>query len=69
MLKMLEKIGSQRPIHIISRSRNQNPNYKTSTEIKPIDKYKRLVVIFDDKLGAWNCSQIEEFFTRGDMRI
>ena len=33
MLKVLEKIGNKRPIHIITRSPNQYPNYKTSTEI------------------------------------
>ena len=65
MLKVLEKIGNKRSIHIITRSPNQYPNYKTSTEVKPINKYKRSVVIFDDMLGARNCSQIDEFFTRG----
>ena len=40
MLKVLEKIGNKRPIHIITRSLNQYPNYKTNTEIKPIHKYK-----------------------------
>ena len=65
MLKVLEKIGNKRPIHIITRSPNQYLNYKTSTEIKPINKYKVSVVIFDDMLGAKNSSQIDEFFTRG----
>ena len=65
MLQVLEKIGNQRPIHIITRSPNQYPNYKTSNEIKPINKYKGSVVIFDDMLGAKNSSQIDEFFTRG----
>ena len=65
MLKVREKIGDQRPIHIITRSPNQYPNYKTSNEIKPINKYKGSVVIFDDMLGAKNSSQIDEFFTRG----
>ena len=65
MLKVLEKIGNKRPIHIITRSPNQYPNYKTSNEIKPINKYKGSVVIFDDMLGAKNSSQIDEFFTRG----
>ena len=65
MLKILEKIGNQRPIHIITRSPNQYPNYKTSTDIKPINKYKGSVVIFDDMLGARNSSQIDEFFRRG----
>ena len=65
MLKVLEKIGCQRPIHIITRSPNQYPNCKTSNEIKPINKYKGSVVIFDDMLGAKNSSQIDEFFTRG----
>ena len=65
MLKVLEKIGNRRPIHIITRSPNRYPNYKTSTEIKPIIKYKGSVVIFDDMLVAKNSSQIDEFFTRG----
>ena len=65
MLKVLEKIGNKRPIHIITRSPNQYPNYKTTTEIKPINKYKGSVVIFDDMLEARNSSQIDEFFTRG----
>ena len=65
MLKVLEKIANQRPIHIITRSPNQYPDYKTSTEIKPINKYKGSVIIFDDMLGAKNSSQIDEFFTRG----
>ena len=65
MLKVLEKIDTKRPIHIITRSPNQYPNYKTSSEIKPINNYKGSVVIFDDMLGARNSSQIDEFFTRG----
>ena len=65
MLKILEKICNKRPIHIITRSPNQYPNYKITTEIKPINKYIGSVVIFDDMLGARNCSQIDEFFTRG----
>ena len=65
MLKVLEKIGNKRPIHIITRSPNQYPNYKTTNEIKPINKYNGSVVIFDDMLGAKNSSQIDEFFTRG----
>ena len=65
MLKVLEKIDNQRPIHIITRSPDQYPNYKTSNEIKPINKYKGSVVIFDDMLGSKNSSQIDEFFTRG----
>ena len=59
------KIGDKRPIHTITRSPNQYPNYKTSNEIKPINKYKGSIVIFDDMLGAKNSSQIVEFFTRG----
>ena len=65
MPKVLEKTGNQRPIHIITRSPNQYPNYKTSNEIKPINKYKGSIVIFHDMLGAKNCSQIVEFFTSG----
>ena len=65
MLKILEKMDNKRPIHIITRSPNQYPNYKTSNEIKPINKNKGSVVIFDDMLGARNSCQIDEFFTRG----
>ena len=65
MLKILEKLGNKRPIHIITRSPNQYSNYKTSTDIKPINKYKGSVVIFDDMLGAENSCQIDDFFTRG----
>ena len=65
MLKRLEKICNKGPIHLITRSPNQYPNYKTTNEIKPINKYKGSIVIFDDMLGARNSSQIDEFFTRG----
>ena len=65
MLKILEKIGNKRPIHIITRSPNQYTIYKTSEEVKPVSKSKGKVVIFDDMLGAKNSSQIDEFFTRG----
>ena len=65
MLKVLEKKDNKKPIHIITRSPNQYPNYETSNEIKPINKYKGSVVIFDDMLGAKNSFQIDEFFTRG----
>ena len=64
-LKMLEKIGNKRPIQTITRSRNQYPKYETNNEIKPFDHYKRSVGVFDDILGAGNCSQIDEFYTRG----
>ena len=62
---MFEKKGSQRPIHMITRSPNQYPNYETSNKTKPINKYKGSVVIFDHMLGPRNSSQIEEFYTRG----
>ena len=65
MLKILGKIGNQRPIHITTRSPNQYANYKTSNEIKLLNKYKGSVVAFDDMLEARNSSQIDEFFTRG----
>ena len=65
MLKTLETTGQKRCIHIITRPFNQYPNYKTSIDNKPVDKYKGLVVNFDDMLGARNSSQIYEFFTRG----
>ena len=44
MLKVLEKTGTKRTLHIISRSPNQYPNCKTSTEIKTANKYKGSVV-------------------------
>ena len=65
MLKILEEIGNKKPIHIITRSLNQCPNYKTGNEIKPINKNKGSVVLFDDMLGARNSSQADEIFTRG----
>ena len=66
MLKtLLQKIGNKGPFHKITRYPNQYPNYKTSTDIKPIDKYKGSLVIFDDMLGARNCSQMDEFSTKG----
>ena len=65
MLEVLQKIGNKRPIHVITRSPIQYPNYKTNTENKPINKYKGAVVLFDDMLGVRNCSQIDEYFTRG----
>ena len=65
MLKIREKIGNKRPIHIITRSPNQYPNYETNTDIKPTNKYKGSVFIFDDMLGAKNSSQLDEFLTRG----
>ena len=64
MLKILAKIGNKRPIHIITRSPNQYPNYKTNKEIKPIKNYKGSVVVFDDVLGAQNSSQVNDFYTR-----
>ena len=48
------KNSDKRPIHIITRSPNQYPNYKTTIEIKLINKYKGLVVIIDGMLGARN---------------
>ena len=56
MLKILEKKCSQRPIHIITRSPNQCPKNKTSIEYEPINKHKGSVIIFDEMLGARNCS-------------
>ena len=61
---MLEKKGNRRAIYIITRSPNQYPNYKSSSENEPIHKYKGSVVIFDDMLGARNSSQIDENFMR-----
>ena len=33
MLKVLEKLGNKRPIHIITRSPNQYPNYKQTMKL------------------------------------
>ena len=65
MLKILEKTVNKRLIHVITRSPNQYPNYKTNNEIKPTNKYKGSVVNFDDMLGARNSSQKDEFLTTG----
>ena len=62
---MIEKKGNRRTIHIITRSANRYPNYKTSNGIKPKNKNKGSIVIFDEVLGARNSSQIDEFYTRG----
>ena len=56
MLKVVERIGNRRPIHMITRYTNPYPIYKTSNEIKPINKYRGSIVIFDDMLGARNSS-------------
>ena len=62
--KWLEKVDNQRPVHIKTRSPNQYLKYKTSNEVKPINKYKESVVFFDDMLGAGNSSQIDDFYPR-----
>ena len=61
----MKKIGSERPIHIITQSPNQYSNDKATIDIKPKDKYKGSVDIFDDMLGARKSSQIDKFSTRG----
>ena len=65
MLKLSEKIGCKRPIHKITRTLRQYRNFETEFESKPKDSYKVSVVKFDDRLGARNSSQIDEFFTTG----
>ena len=66
MLKILEKIGRKRRIDIIlDQSPGQYPNYKTTTDMTSKDKYKRSVVVFDDKLRARNSSQIDELLKKG----
>ena len=65
MFKKPGKIGNKRPIRMITQSCNQYPNNETSNDIKPINKYKGSVVVFDDMLGARNSSQGDEFLTRG----
>ena len=65
MLKTLEKIGNKRPIQIIIGSANQNPNYKTRIDVKPIDTYIGSVVILNDMLEARISSEVDEFFKQG----
>ena len=66
MLKRLEEEVNQRPIEKpITQFLNQYPKFRTSNEIKPLNKYKGSVLVFDDMLGARNSSQIDEFFNRG----
>ena len=65
MLKILEKIVNQRPIIEITRSPNQIPKFKTSNEIKPINKCRGSVVNFGDVIGARNSSQKIGLFKRG----
>ena len=65
MLKILAKISNKRYIHIMTKSPDQYPKYKTTNEIKTIDKNKGSVVIFDNMLGGRNSSQRDDFFTRG----
>ena len=69
MLKVLEKRSNKKPIHILTRSPSQYPNYKTSIHIKSMDKNEGSVVIFDDLLGPRNSSQKDECFTRGRREI
>ena len=64
MLKKLEGKFVIRSVQKITRSPNHYPNYKTSNQIKQIDKYKGSVVIFNDMLVARNSSRIVQFFTR-----
>ena len=69
MLKTLEKKDNKRLFHILTRSPNQYPNYKTSIELKPKDKYKGSNVIFHDMLGVRSSSHVDEFFISGRHEI
>ena len=64
MLKIFEGISNKKPVCIITRSPNQYPTYKTSFDLKPIDKDKGSVVNFDNMLGTRKSSQNDEFYTR-----
>ena len=48
MLTKIEKIGNKRPIHLITRSPNQYPNYKTRNKIKAKAKYNGSIVLIDN---------------------
>ena len=54
---------TNRHTKVIAISRFSRDNYKTNTEIKPINKYKGSVNSFDDMLRAQNSSQIGDFYT------
>ena len=45
MLEVLDKIGNKRPIHLITKSPNQYPDFEREVEIKPIESYEGTVVI------------------------
>ena len=65
MLEILQKRNKKGLIHIIKWSPNQHPNYKKNFEMKPKEKYKVSVVIFDVMLGVWNSSQVVlKFFSQ-----
>ena len=53
-------------VFIICRSKDQYPDryFNQSTEIKPLEDYRNLTVIFDDMLCGKQSQEIDQFFTR-----
>ena len=68
MLKIFEELGNKRQIHIISRSPNQYPDFRTKTDIKWIDECKGSVVIFDDMLELETVLEWMNFSQEEDMK-
>ena len=70
MLKLLSRI-SDRDIYIITKSPpEQYSNSKIkikeiSDEIKPLNEYENVIIVFDDILGSSNSRFIDQFFIRG----
>ena len=60
-------LQKQKPIFLITKSLNQNPNIKTQTsdEIQPLENYVNSFVVFDDMLLSNQASNNYLFFTRG----
>ena len=70
MLKILSRIP-ERDIYIITKSPpEQYSNSKIKTkeigdEIKPLNEYENVIIVFDDVLGSTNSRFIDQFFIRG----
>ena len=65
---LMNYISSQKQgeVHIITRSRNQNPlkNRNTIDAIQPLDEYENSTAVFDNMLLSKQESNIGLFFTR-----
>ena len=70
---LMNNISSQKQgeVHIITRSRNQNPLKikNTSDAIQPLDEYENSTVVIDKMLLSKQESNIGLFFTRWQHNI